>query len=189
MKFKDWLKEEEFNVFEEYLLNDSLKDIAKGVYAAGKGAFNVGKGVFKTASGISLIGDEAIAKMMGDGRKGRIKSGFGTLKSGLQDIFVGSAKKPEQISKQQAQQPTRQQQPRQVQQPKQQSQQQVQQPKQQSQQQVQQPSQRVISWNELAKAYKNAKTREEKENIQKQLAIVDPFKYHKALRAAQERIN
>ena len=145
MRFKEWLEKDEFDLFDE-----SIKDLAKGVYG-------VGKGLAKTAYGAGTIGDEFLSKLMGDGTKGRMGSGFKSIKSGLGDIFIGS--KPTAPTAQ-ATKPTA--------------------------QATKPTAQASDPWKDLMVSYKKATTRQEKDNIQKKLAMTDPIRYQQALKKAEK---
>ena len=104
MEFREYLEREtrlEFELFKSIHLDqgriadESVMDIVKG---AGK----VIKGVAQSGAGIMSMGDEAIARAMGDGTKGRFRGGWdrfsrgvGGIGSGVKQAMVGvPVKKP-----------------------------------------------------------------------------------------------
>lgn len=182
MYFNKWLKEEEFDLFNEYLLNDSLKGIAQGVLGAGRGVLGAGKAAFRTLDGAMTVGDELLSKMVGQGTKGRMRSGLNNFAGGVRDFVVG----PKPSVK-----PTDQQ-PKQTKTNQVQTAQPLQQQPQTSQTKSVSPNVGFMppyfanTWDELAQSYKVAKTRQEKDAIQKKLAILDPIKYQQALKKAEK---
>lgn len=76
MDFSDFLLEEE----QLDLLSEALVD---------EGLWDVGAGLLQSAGGALTVGDEALAKMVGQGRKGRMSQGFGNLAGGLRRALVG----------------------------------------------------------------------------------------------------
>jgi hypothetical protein len=173
--FLEWLKEEEFKLWEE-LHTESLLDVLKGAGGAARGLLRSGKG-FMT------VGDESLAKMMGDGTKGRMTQGMKDLGGGLRDAIIGSNNKknttqslrpgavqtsatPKEVSskikiKSQTSQPAT------------------------ASKEVSPPAaQKQTSWDDLAKKYNSATSKEEKRRIQVQLAQSDPIKYQQALENA-----
>ena len=81
MDFAEFLTEEEgFEAIYESALDEGLWDIAAG-----------GARVF---GGAMTVPDEAIARLMGAGTKGRMARGFGDIKGGLGRAFFGRQKPP-----------------------------------------------------------------------------------------------
>lgn len=83
MDFAEFLTEEEgFEAIYESALDEGLWDIAAG-----------GARVF---GGAMTVPDEAIARLMGAGTKGRMARGFGDIKGGLGRAFFGKQTPPAQ---------------------------------------------------------------------------------------------
>ena len=79
MNFREFLEEQEN-------IDESLWDVAKGTWG-------VAKGVANAAAGAMTMGDEAIAKMVGDGaRWPRMRRGREQFGRGMRQIFVGEPK-------------------------------------------------------------------------------------------------
>ena len=100
MTFKDYLLKEEFDeqcrLFElcdsidpDWMMDESVWDMARG-------AWNTGVGAAKSVAGALTMGDEALARSMGQGTKGRFKRGWEGFKGGLKQTFVGAPKQPQQ---------------------------------------------------------------------------------------------
>jgi len=100
VQFREYLEEEkrlELEIFESiyqedpgWIADESVMDILRGTGRAIKGVAQAG-------SGFMSMGDEAIAKAMGDGTKGRFKGGWdrfargmGNIGSGVKQAVVGS---------------------------------------------------------------------------------------------------
>lgn len=99
MEFREYIEKEnrlEFELFEsvhlenpDWIADESVMDIVRG-------AGRVIKGAAQTGAGIMSMGDEAIARAMGDGTKGRFKGGWdrfargvGNIGSGVKQAVVG----------------------------------------------------------------------------------------------------
>lgn len=183
-RFNEWLKEkQEFELWENAILDESFLDIIKGLA-------NTGVGAFRTGSGFMTVGDEALAKLMGQGTKGRMKDGADEFKKGLRQMFIGL---PKEKTKDPVKEPIQQIQvqiPDPVKEPV---------PVKQTSTTEAQPKQKNISkqpekqiekepdlWDMLIKKYKSAKTKQERRAIQIQLAKADPVKYQQALKRAEQ---
>lgn len=151
--------------------DESLKGIATN-------ALNVLVGAARTGAGAMTIGDEALAKLVGQGTKGRMTSGVNQFKRGLKQVFIGDPKDT-QLKAPQPVEP------------------QPQLPPQNSKPQEKKPEPRPIAktkkvktkeekWNELAKKLKEAKTLREREEIQKQMGLLDPIKYGQIFRTLKK---
>lgn len=81
MEFREFFEEQE-------RIDESLLGLAKG-------AWGITKGVANTAAGAMTMGDEAIAKIMGQGTKGRFSRGSDRFSRGVRQIFVGDPPKKE----------------------------------------------------------------------------------------------
>lgn len=102
MQFREYLEEEkrlEFELFESIYLDDQGWIADESVMDILRGTGRVIKGVAQSGSGIMSMGDEAIARAMGDGTKGRFKGGWdrfaqgvGNIGSGVKRAVVGEPK-------------------------------------------------------------------------------------------------
>jgi len=213
MEFKEYILKQEFDeqcrLFEQcdainhdWMMDESLWDMAKG-------AWNTAAGVARAGAGAMTIGDEAIAKAMGQGTKGRMGRGWGNLAGGVRQTFVGSPNKsrkeddgsvvvggekfsPEEMqqwrdARSQLKRPE--QQPAPTQQPK--ATPQVPQQPTQAQATAQQAAPRKkskesLEWEELVSQYRASKDRGEKNRIQATMAMSYPRRYKAALDRATE---
>lgn len=75
--------------------------------------WGVAKGLGNTFAGAMTMGDEALAKLMGDGTRGRFARGSGRFGRGIRQVFIG-----EPTAKPQQKDPARQEVPNQEAQPK-----------------------------------------------------------------------
>lgn len=185
-RFNEWLKEkQEFELWENAFLDESFLDIIKGLA-------NTGVGAFRTGSGFMTVGDEALAKLMGQGTKGRMKDGADEFKKGLRQMFIGlpkeKAKALEPIKEPIQQIAST---PNPVEEPiKQTPTPEIQQKQKNSPTKQPQPEKQIEKepdlWDQLIKKYKAAKTKQERRAIQIQLAKADPVKYQQALKRAEQ---
>lgn len=81
MEFREFFEEQE-------KMDESLLGLAKG-------GLGIAKGLGNTFAGAMTMGDEALAKMMGQGTKGRFARGSGRFGRGVRQIFVGDPPKTE----------------------------------------------------------------------------------------------
>jgi hypothetical protein len=170
MEFKQYLEESEYLIWEQCNEN-RLLDILKG-------SFDIVKGAAQTGAGIMTVGDEALAKMVGDGQKGRMRKGFqgitkgvGSAAGGVKKIVVGDKNIKPQAAL--VKQTTPAKQATQVTSIKQAA------PK--------SPKKPNPLWQKLVAQYAAAKTQEEKRKLQSQLAQADPAAYQQSLKAALPR--
>jgi hypothetical protein len=99
VQFREYLEEEtrlEFELFESIHLEDQDWIADESVMDILRGTGRVIKGVAQTGSGIMSMGDEALARAVGDGTKGRFKGGWdrfargvGNIGSGVKQAVVG----------------------------------------------------------------------------------------------------
>lgn len=92
MQFKEYLEEEkrlELELLESIYREDPNWIADESVMDIVKGAGRVIKGVAQTGAGFMSMGDEAIARAMGDGTKGRFKGGWDRLSKGIGNIGSG----------------------------------------------------------------------------------------------------
>lgn len=99
MEFKQYLENElnaELDLFEQIYQEDP-DWIGESLFDIARGAGNIVRGAAQSGAGLMSIGDEALAKMMGDGTKGRMKGGWsglargvGNMGKGVRQILVGS---------------------------------------------------------------------------------------------------
>lgn len=172
--FSEWLKEEEFKLWEE-IYNESLWDMLKGAGGAARGLLRAGHG-FMT------VGDEALAKMVGDGTKGRMTQGWKDLGGGLRDAVVGKPKKeptqtpataPESSFKTASNPEIKIKSTTQTSSPAT------------AQEKTSSPAGPAkTSWDDLVKKYNSTTSKEERRRIQVQLAQLDPIRYQQALENA-----
>lgn len=104
MEFREYLEKEtrlEFELFESVHLEDQDWIADESVMDIVRGAGRVIKGVAQTGSGIMSMGDEALARAVGDGTKGRFKGGWdrfargvGNIGSGVKQAVVGGPSAP-----------------------------------------------------------------------------------------------
>lgn len=171
LNFNDWLIEEEFKLWEEVYTKESILDILKGAYGTGKGLLRAGHG-FMT------VGDEALAKMVGDGTKGRMTQGWKDLGGGLKDVFIGGSPKPkhEPIVKtiEKPAQPVAAKNPEPI----------VRKNEKQPTIQTTTQDSTKETWEDLAKQYNAATSEKERRALQIRLAQTDPVKYQQALERA-----
>lgn len=158
MEFKEYLQESEYLAWERYDEN-RLLDILKGSY-------DIVKGAAQTGAGVMTVGDEALAKIVGDGQKGRMKRGFQGIKKGilgagggLKKIVVGGEKNKKTKKQLNPTATTK----------------------------TVQKSTSSPLWQKLVSQYATAKTQKEKREIQSKMAQVDPVVYQQTLKAAQPR--
>jgi len=79
--------------FSEFLLEEEQLDLLSGALLD-EGLWDIGAGLLQSAGGALTVGDEALAKMVGQGRKGRMSSGFGNLTGGIRRALVGRPQQP-----------------------------------------------------------------------------------------------
>lgn len=163
LNFNEWLKEEEFKLFEEIYTKESVIDVLKGAVGAGRG-------LFKAGHGFMTMGDEALAKMVGDGTKGRLKKGWSDFSGGLKDMFVGTSKQKQKLTIQPADD-AQHTQTKTVEKPTA------------ATKTVEKPTPSE-TWEDVAKKYNSATSEKERRAIQVRLAQIDPVKYQKALERA-----
>lgn len=184
-KFSEWSKQkEEFELWEELKIDESILDVLKGVAGTGSG-------VLKTGAGIMTMGDEALAKIVGQGTKGRMKSGYDQFKKGIRQALIGMPKEKDthHVEIPQEQKPLKT--PDMVspehspeQKPKIQTiQKQATAKQKEPTKQSEMPSD---VWEELVNKYKSATTREQRREIQMQMAKADPVRYQKAVERAKQ---
>lgn len=214
MEFKEYLLKEEFDeqcrLFEQcdainhdWMMDESLWDIAKG-------GWNTAKGLARAGAGAMTLGDEAIAKSMGQGTKGRMGRGWGNIAGGIRQAFLGSPNKsrkdddgnvvvggekfsPEEMkqwrdARSQLKRPE-QQAPAQAQAQAPQVPQAAQQPAQAQatpQQAPRKRSKESLEWEELMNQYRASRDRGEKNRIQATMAMRYPRRYKVALDRARE---
>ena len=201
MEFRDYLENEkrlEQELFEQIYQNDP-DWIVESVLDILKGAGKVIKGTAQSGSGLLSMGDETIARMVGDGTKGRFKGGLdriarglGNIGSGVRQALVGEPNKPAQqaqIAPQQA--PQAQAAPQTAPQPRQHVQPQAapQQP------QKKEPLKFKIKRNErlksdlegLVKQYRSATSKGERNRILATIALKHPGWYQEKLKDARNR--
>lgn len=104
MQFREYLEEEtrlEFELFESIHLEDQDWIADESVMDILRGTGRVIKGVAQTGSGIMSMGDEALARAVGDGTKGRFRGGWdrfargvGNIGSGVKQAVVGEPRSP-----------------------------------------------------------------------------------------------
>ena len=80
MEFADFLQDEE----EDNLISEALVD---------EGLWDVGAGLLGAAGGALTVGDEAIAKAMGQGTRGRMGGGASNVTGGLHLALFGKPQK------------------------------------------------------------------------------------------------
>lgn len=204
MEFKEYLLKEEFDeqcrLFEQcdainhdWMMDESLWDIAKG-------GWNAAKGLARAGAGAMTLGDEAIAKSMGQGTKGRMGRGWGNLAGGIRQAFLGSPNKsrkeddgsvvvggekfsPEEMkqwrdARSQLKRPERPAQPAQAPQSAQ--------AQATPQQEPRKRSKESLEWEQLMNQYRASKDRGEKNRIQAVMAMKHPRRYKVALDRARE---
>lgn len=81
MEFREFFEEQE-------KMDESLLGLAKS-------GWGIAKGIGNTYAGAMTMGDEALAKMVGQGSKGRFGRGSGQFKRGIRQIFIGDPPKTE----------------------------------------------------------------------------------------------
>lgn len=81
MEFREFLEKQE-------KMDESLLGLAKG-------GLGIAKGLGNTFAGAMTMGDETLAKMMGQGTRGRFARGSSRFGKGVQQIFVGDPPKTE----------------------------------------------------------------------------------------------
>lgn len=79
--------------FSEFLLEEEQLDLLSEALFD-EGLWDIGAGLMQSAGGALTVGDEALAKMMGQGRKGRMSRGAGNLVGGLRRALVGRPQPP-----------------------------------------------------------------------------------------------
>jgi len=102
VEFREYLENEtrlEFELFESIHLEDQGWIADESVMDIVKGTGRVIKGVAQSGAGLMSMGDEAIARAMGDGTRGRFKGGWdrfargvGGIGSGVKQAVVGGPK-------------------------------------------------------------------------------------------------
>lgn len=112
MEFREYLEKEtrlEFKLFESIHLEDQGWIADESVMDIVKGAGKVIKGAAQSGAGLMSMGDEAIARAMGDGTKGRFKGGWdgfskgvGGIGSGVKQAMVGAPVKKTPVSRSQS---------------------------------------------------------------------------------------
>jgi hypothetical protein len=112
VEFREHLENEtrlEQELFEQIYQEDP-DWIGESVLDILKGAGRVVKGAAQSGSGLLSMGDEAVARMVGDGTKGRFKGGWdrlsrgvGNIGSGVRQALVGEPRKPSPQPQPQAQ--------------------------------------------------------------------------------------
>lgn len=171
MQFKEFLLKS------EAIENESLLDIAKGSW--------------NTFAGGMTVGDELLAKMMGDGTKGRMSGGFKQLGKGLKQITVGDSPKKEPEPKTQTIQP----------QPTARKIRKIRKQPQRTQtnpvpflkelERIEKNKERIKqqpeAWVRLVQMYKVAKTAEERKEIRRKMQLVSPSLYQQAVEAGKNR--
>lgn len=187
MEFKEFVEKEELELFHEAIqLDESLLNVAKGIAGTGMG-------LLKAGSGAMTIGDEALAKMVGSGTKGRMTRGWKNLGGGLRDAIIGKpSQKPQQqtapsVPQQQNTPPVPQQAVRQAPQQKVQTRPANQWDKIKSQMdggsKVKQPD----YWVRLVDQYKSAGTRAERDEVARKMRLANPTLFMQAVRRAEAK--
>jgi hypothetical protein len=114
VEFKQYLENEnasELDLFEQIYQEDP-DWIGESLFDIARGAGNFIKGAAQSGAGMMSIGDEALARMMGDGTKGRMKRGWdglstgvGNMGKGVRQALVGSPQNQPQASRKPVQTP------------------------------------------------------------------------------------
>jgi hypothetical protein len=162
--------------FREFLEKQECNESLKGVVKSG---WNAIKGVAKAGSGLMTIGDEAIAKAVGQGTKGRMTRGLSQFKTGVRQLLVDDKPKikSEPTKSKPDPEPTK-------------SKPDLTKPKPEKSQKtkpIEPKSKKEIEWERLTDLHRRAKTSTEKKDIQRRMASADPDRYIRIMTILRKR--
>lgn len=186
MDFRQFFEEQE-------KVDESLLGLAKS-------GWNIAKGVANTGGGLMTVGDEALAKLVGQGTKGRMGMGARQLGRGLSQLFVGNPDEIRSAPTQPAKpQPAGKSDPKPAHKPAPETKPAPPETKPPETKPAPASAQKtgdefgmpVASprWKILRQKHREAKTIEEKKAIEMQMAMADPAMYAYSMRMARRRNN